>query len=222
MRHLLAIILVLFCILPVNAEDSWAVEPEQGQVCKNILFILDISGSMQPEELSRGISTMMMLLEQPIDEMNVAVIAFSDTNYVWPGPSQKGPLAEQSKLPSNWLEMPSKEGLAELHDWVKKLKSGGSTNMHGAVREAVCQNVSPLTIIVITDGQYNGLDETVAEPHKDLLKYLTELNAWRKDKQFEPFTLGFILTQYTTEQSRSNYKDFCKANKFFYLQLNSQ
>lgn len=222
MRHLLAIILTLLLVLPVNAEDSWIVEPEQGQVSKNIVFVLDISGSMQPEELSRGISTMMTLLEQPIDEMNVAVIAFSDGTYVWPGPKQKGPLVEQSKLPSNWLEMPNKDGLNELHAWVKQLKAGGGTNMHGAIREAVCQNVSPLTIIVISDGQYTSLDDNLPNPHADLLKYLTELNIWRVDKKFEPYTLGFILTQHITEQSRSNYKDFCKANKFFYLQLNSQ
>jgi len=215
MRYVAILLLILFCAFPVRSDD-WKIPPEQGQVTKNILFVIDTSGSMNPGELAGGISTMLTLVEQSVDEMNVGVIAFSDSPVMWSGPSKKS-----EKLPKEWLELPDKDGLEELQKWVMALKPGGGTNMHAALKLAASQSVSPLTIVVITDGVYNGRgsDDQVDENNNKLVIFLNGLNESRKEASLEPFTFGVMLTYLSPDVVQKEFDKLCRSNKFFYLQL---
>lgn len=213
MRYLWALILILFSALPANS-DEWILPPEQGQVKKNILFLVDKSASMSPTELFQGISTMIGIMEQSVDEMNVTVMAFGTYLVKWPGPSNKS-----DKMPANWLELPSKDGIEEVRAWIDKVDTGSGTYMLSSLTDVSKEPVSPLTIVVITDGSYRGLVLNNANNMQELVDHLNKLNTDRKDSNLEPFTFGVILTQDTSDELRNHYKTLCEQNKFFYLQL---
>lgn len=207
----------LFLVVCMLFGDVWVAQPQQGQISKNIVFVVDKSASLNAEELSRGITVMIDLLHQSIDEINVTALAFGDNVVGWQGPTKKS-----NKLPANWLELPSNDGLAELDKWVREVNvDANNTSMLAAIGVAAMQKVGPITIVVITDGEYSGRNNngTSDDNNKLLMLIINEANNNRVKEGLEPFTIGFILTFYAEENIKKEFKDLCDKNSLFYLQL---
>lgn len=104
---------------------------------KDVLLILDVSGSMQGEKIEQAKDALAYVLEHLNPEDRFNVIAFSTGVRAW----ARG-LRPASEAP-------------EARRWVERLEAGGGTDIHSALLEALAQadRERPAVLIFLTDGQ---------------------------------------------------------------------
>ncbi len=113
---------------PLHAER---VQP------KDVLLVLDVSGSMQGEKIEQAKDALVYVLEHLNPEDRFNVIAFSTGVRSW----ARG-LRPASEAP-------------EARRWVERLEATGGTDIHSALLEALAQadRERPTVLIFLTDGQ---------------------------------------------------------------------
>lgn len=152
--------------LPLGVCPQLKIEVEpKARITKHVLLVVDRSGSMQGDPLSEAIGTISRFLHEPVDELQVGILAFSDGTTRWPGVPERRPARP---VPEGWAAFPSKEALEKAQGWLADLPARGGTNVAPALREALTEPRRELTIMVISDGKFpdsqaNILPALVAE-----------------------------------------------------------
>lgn len=141
------------------------VVPEE-RLTKRVFFVVDVSGSMKAT-VPQMIGAIGGILEQPIDDFDVAVVVFNDSYDRWPGyndPKDKKP------APAGWAKFPSATAMNVATAWLCLHPGNGGTNPVGAMELALKEKRDDLSVILITDGIFE------AEP---LLTKIKECQDWR-------------------------------------------
>ncbi len=157
----------------VGDEDGYfllLISPAQGEITpapKDIVFVIDISGSMEGEKIQQAKQSLKYALGKLNPQDRVAIVAFSDT------------VTEFSS------QLVSGDGLnrAELEAWVDKLESGGGTNINDALLRGLSffeANDRLKMLVFLTD----GLPSTGETDVTQIIKNVTAKNAQLKARIF--------------------------------------
>ncbi|XP_061591624.1 inter-alpha-trypsin inhibitor heavy chain H3a [Cololabis saira] len=125
--------------------------PDLPVVPKNVVFVIDKSGSMAGRKIAQTREAMVAILEDLDEEDHFALIQFATEVSLW----------------SETLTKATKENVAKAIDYIKSLKHGGGTDINSAMMSAVSllsqdrqANRLPETsidmIILLTDGMPNA------------------------------------------------------------------
>jgi len=129
------------------------VEPTS-RFSSRIIFLYDCSASMNRHKLNRALNALMMISEQPIDEMQIAIIAFDDEISRWIGIPE---LTAADPIPEGWAGLPSADAISQMTNWLSTVKYGGMTNIFRPLTLAIRENREEISIVIISDGQFNDI-----------------------------------------------------------------
>lgn len=159
-RLALLVPIALALPLPYCLQLKVEVEPK-ARITKHVLLVVDRSGSMQGDPLSEALGAVTRFLHEPVDELQVGILAFSDGTTRWPGIPEK---RAARPVPEGWAAFPSKEALERAQGWLSDLPARGGTNVAPALREALSEARRELTIMLITDGKFPDAQSNVLPP----------------------------------------------------------
>lgn len=146
-------------------------EPEQ-RLSQRVVFVVDRSGSMHGDHFSRALNAVRTVLEQPLDEFEIALIAFNDAALRWPGkPEPDAP----KPVPPGWAAMPNPEVPPEIETWLQNLGAGGSTRVMPALAQALKERRNNLSVVLVTDGLFE-------ENPERLMVEVEALQQWREQQ----------------------------------------
>lgn len=170
-RSVLLGLLAISLITAKGQDDTITIAaPPKSHLTQRILFVVDCSGSMDsPATMSRSLNTVKYIFEQPVDELEVAAIAFDQGHARWPG------MPAPPKIPANWAAFPSKPASEALAAWISaaQVTMRGGTNLGPPLRQALGEARDKLSIVIVTDGVF-------AETPETLQKILKDGQDWRK------------------------------------------
>jgi len=173
-----------FSVSGAAQEINWLVPPEQGQIKKNIIFVVDKSASMKPDQVADAIQAVVNIASQSLDELNVGVMAFGGNCERWKG-------VKDEKLPEGWAALPSKEAVQAIKEWLETIEiENGSTHVAPAILKSMNASLAfkDLTIIVISDLEFNG----GIDRGPTFITAITGAQASRLDAKLDPATFGFF------------------------------
>ncbi|XP_076739910.1 inter-alpha-trypsin inhibitor heavy chain H3 isoform X4 [Maylandia zebra] len=134
----------------VNGYFVHFFAPELPKLPKNVVFVIDISGSMSGRKMEQTREAMLAILQQVHEDDHFAIILFDSVIETW----------------KDSLTKATKENITEAMNYIKRMRSGGATNINDAVLTAVHMLVkdrqmerlperSADMIILLTDGMPN-------------------------------------------------------------------
>lgn len=140
-------------LTPFGDDSVRPVVKGSGHLTQRIILVLDVSGSMRSENrIGRVLQVVRHVMEQPADDLEVAVIAFSSWQERWPGvpePEAKPP------VPFGWARLPSATALESARGWVATRRSGG-TEPNDALKAAIMEAREKTSVVFVTDGDFDG------------------------------------------------------------------
>lgn len=149
------------------------IQPEPGQIGKNIHFLVDFSGSMDEQAISAAISQTIDIASQSVDEINIKVTVFATDFVTWEG-------LENKKQPG-WTALPDADAISALRLWFETVSiNKDNTLITDAVNAALTEDIENMTLIVISD--------MVIADHVDFADNLKRMQAARNNKA----SFGFI------------------------------
>uniref|UniRef100_A0AAZ1XXW8 Inter-alpha-trypsin inhibitor heavy chain 3 n=1 Tax=Oreochromis aureus TaxID=47969 RepID=A0AAZ1XXW8_OREAU len=134
----------------VNGYFVHFFAPELPKLPKNVVFVIDISGSMSGRKIVQTREAMLAILQQVHEDDHFAIILFDTVIETW----------------KDSLTKATKENIIEAMDYIRRIDSRGATNINDAVLKAVNMLVkdrrmerlperSADMIILLTDGMPN-------------------------------------------------------------------
>ena len=138
---------------PLGDDVLRAVEKPSTQLTKRLFLVLDVSGSMRGLKLGRVLQTVSQVIQQPLDEAEVAIVTFNERSERWPGLPE--PDADKP-VPPGWARLPSVVALNYAQGWVASRDAGSSTDPTTAMNRAFEDTREGLSIVLVTDGEFNG------------------------------------------------------------------
>lgn len=131
----------------------------RGRMTKRIVLIVDVSGSMTDARIEEALDAVWLVTTQPVDALEVACFAFSDTYQRWPGVPEpckhKGKKHTKRCLPWGWARFPSVGARKKLMSWVKGSKLRGGGTEPGIVLRACMHIPGKFSVILISDGEFS-------------------------------------------------------------------
>lgn len=124
----------------------------QAPITNRVIFVVDISGSMRMNagtRMAAALDHFTQLAEDSADDFRFGVVAFNSNHYRWRG-------WEEDNTPG-WALMPNPEAIKAARAWIVNCPSQpDGTNAFPALEAAGKDTTNQLTIILITDGVFNG------------------------------------------------------------------
>lgn len=165
--------------LPEKPKDSLELKEivkSQSPLTKRIFFIIDVSGSMSSDgELKRAVQFVKTIWQSPVDEFEIAIVVFNDGTSRWGGlPSAKDDL---KPTPKGWAKMPSKDAADAAQKFLDKFPGAGNTYPTDALKIALNEDRSEMSIVFITDGEYSHPPED-----SEVIQTIKELQENREKK----------------------------------------
>jgi hypothetical protein len=150
-RSSIALLLLLSALSNfAGAGDLVTVVTPEAPVTKRILFVVDVSGSMgDNSKIIDAIACVNTATQQPVDDMEIAVMAFSDGVSRWQWTEEA---VEGHPIAPNWARMPSEKVSEASQFWLRSLGASGNTYATYALNLALHEPVKELTIVVLSDG----------------------------------------------------------------------
>ncbi len=150
----------------VGGEDGYfllLISPAQGEIApmpKDIVFVVDVSGSMDGEKLQQAKQSLTYALSKLDPQDRVAILAFSDTVMQF----------------SSHLISADESNRAALQAWVERLEAGGGTNINDALLRGLNffeTNDRLKMLVFLTDGLPSAGETDVSQ----IIKSVTTKNA---------------------------------------------
>lgn len=154
------------CVAPTTTDAVSEAEPEPAlktvveptkRLTSRIVLVVDVSGSMKGRRIEQALAAVHEVMNQPLDDLEIALIVFSEGMRRWPG--YRGP--EDKDLPDGWGRLPSADTLREAQQWLGAQPSSGGTDPRAALASAVNDPRDDLSVILITDGDFNEHSQLV-------------------------------------------------------------
>ncbi len=154
----------------VGDEDGYLlllISPAQDKIApmpKDIVFVIDVSGSMDGEKLAQAKQSLKYALGKLDPQDRVAILAFSDT--VMEFSSQLIPADESNR--------------AALQAWAEKLEASGGTNINDALLRGLSffeANDRLKMLVFLTDGEPTTGETNVSQIIKNVTTKNAQLNA---------------------------------------------
>ena len=137
-----------------------AVVPATERLTKRVFLVIDVSGSMRGDPLGKALRATACLLSSPVDDFEVAIIAFNDQAHRWPGVPEPD---DYRPVPPGWARLPSAEALESANAWLAGFSGSGSTRPCDALAEALREQRKDMSVLLVTDGLFDGgQDESVS------------------------------------------------------------
>lgn len=152
---------VVLAVTGLSALFSLLVEVEpQARLTNRVLFVLDVSGSMRGRCLEAAMRFVRGGLELPSDDLQVGILAFSDSTRRWEGvPEPDG----ARPVEPGWAALPSLDALSSAQAFLDGFNGAGGTLLAPALREALADPQDSLSVVLVTDGVFGDrLDQVVA------------------------------------------------------------
>ena len=119
--------------------------PQVQHFPKNLIFVVDTSGSMDGPRIMAAIEAFSIFAGQATDEMKIKVIAFQNANMWWK---------------KDWTPLPSAKALKEASAWLTTVQTevdlGWGTNPFPAIRKALKDPEKEKAVILISDGEFGS------------------------------------------------------------------
>ncbi|MEZ6185319.1 MAG: VWA domain-containing protein [Planctomycetota bacterium] len=151
------------------------VQPE-ARLTRRIVFVVDTSGSMRGNKFGQACSAVLRVAQQPVDEVEIALIAFNHDTRRWPGVPEEG-------IPPGWAALPSLQATESAAAFLAQRGAGGDTQVITALRQALAEPRDELSIVLVTDGLF------VREKTEDVLKAFEDGQKERAKKKLAPAVL---------------------------------
>ena len=140
---------------PTYRTEIVTVVESERRFTKNFLMIVDKSGSMSGDDVTQAFSAFRMISQQPVDEMQLGVIAFGDNVERWQGiPEPKA----AKPVPRGWAAMPSQIAVRRAHKFLKDANiNGAATKIMLALN--LLKNETrkdAFDVIIISDGIFDN------------------------------------------------------------------
>lgn len=153
------------------------VEP-RAPLTSRVLFVVDVSGSVRNAGLlGHALGQVRAILEQPVDALQVGVIAFAGLQARWPGQPAPG-------VPDGWAELPDAEAAEAALDWIEAVQVGSATNVVPALQEALQEPRDGLSVVLVSDGEF---PDVAAVPQRTAV--LQAVQGWRDREGYGAATL---------------------------------
>lgn len=167
---------------PDPSSITWIVVPKR--IDKNIHFILDLSGSMNPNQIKLAIDCFLTIAGQNTDDMNIAITVFGLDAKRWGG--------VDGVTPRGWVSLPSKDHLDAANEWLSSVSiDDDDTCLTSAIHtidtksiHKVGGNIDEITVVIISDLMFS--DHRISS---DALKSVQKI---RKKNNVPPINVGFI------------------------------
>lgn len=177
---------------------EWAIQGLQPPT-NNIFFLVDTSGSMDGQKVQTAIQMTMQIAETPVDDLQVAIVSFSEAYSRWPGTEDIDPRSNKPLSRKGWSLMPSRDNLDKAFEWLQNNKFSSGTYLAPALKHAFQTTngengnvkVKELSIIVISDcGFYaqRGLEL----PYAEIRKIIIGEQKAREALGLPPASIGFF------------------------------
>ena len=112
--------------------------PQVQHFPKNLIFVVDTSGSMDGPRIMAAIEAFSIFAGQATDEMKIKVIAFQNANMWWK---------------KDWTPLPSAKALKEASAWLTTVQTevdlGWGTNPFPAIRKALKDPEKEKAVILV-------------------------------------------------------------------------
>lgn len=171
-------LVVALGLFPFLSGIVTVVEPKE-RLSKRILFVVDVSGSMQGDKFAAACAAVNGAFQQPVDELEIAVLAFNDTTTRWKGIPEAG----ENPVPEGWAALPSQDAVEDASRFLAEVGADGDTLVIPALREALEEARSELSIVLVTDGIFQR------ETGDEVLTALQEGQAQRQERGQGPALL---------------------------------
>jgi len=194
-RTFLAFLLCVTLATTAGSQDppemvKWVIPPPV--IHKNIHFILDRSGSMNPDQLASAMGCFLMIASQSVDEINIAITVFGKNAERWDG-------LPDDNTPKQWAALPSQTALDAAKEWLATVDiNDAETRVETAIRTIDTKIIRPgnqdtpgghdideVSVIVISDLELTNWPQ-------DLLGAVNTIRRAREANQAHDFNLGFV------------------------------
>lgn len=134
-------------------DDLVAIVHPETTLTQRIILVIDVSGSMKSEgRISRALQVVQHIMENPTDDLEVAVVTFNTIAERWPGipePDARDP------VPPGWARLPSADALLSAQAFVESRYAGGTDPVE-AITLAISEPRDDVSVVFITDGVFDG------------------------------------------------------------------
>jgi hypothetical protein len=130
------------------------VKPKE-RLSRRIFLCVDVSGSMILEgQVGKVLDAVKLILQQPLDDFELAIASFNDKAERWPGVKDASDNPKPVAL--GWTRLPSQVTIDAAEKWITDKPPFGGTEPDKALDIALHEKGGELSIILITDGGFEG------------------------------------------------------------------
>lgn len=142
------------------------IVPARARLTNRVILVVDVSGSMtgDPERISGAFDAVRLMTSMPGDDLEIAVIAFSDYHVRWPGIKERCLHRKGVKcsprwrcLPPGWARFPSLTARKAILRWLQGTQvraiNGNGTRAAPAMVSALAERRKNISVILVTDGE---------------------------------------------------------------------
>lgn len=190
MRKLLLTFFLILTSIPVLANDLKEIVAAKDPLQKRVMLIVDVSGSMISSHtncVAEALGNVGMIVNQPVDEMDLALIVFNSNTRRWPGVPEPG-------TKKGWAKLPSVEAGNKARDFVQNAFEDSGTYFAPAFKLALEEQSSDFTIVVITDGT------NAFESEATIVRVTAEAQTLREAAGLEAIPIWIIDTNSTKNE----------------------
>jgi len=207
---LIKYLFILFLCLFVGRVDAQQVEEKRSPKhklewiikgecppTKNIMFLVDTSGSMEGVKIQSAIEMAMQIAETPVDDLQIAIVSFDSHYSRWLGTVDIDSRTKKPISRRGWSLMPSKINLDKAFKWLQSNIRNGDTDIVPALGHAFksSMKIDDISIIIISDCEFYYIQDHGRRfrcPFDRIEATIREYQNVRKKAKLKPATIGIF------------------------------